>query len=323
MGSNDDAIREVVQGLSSALEAVSGEAADEAISAGEALITAGKALDDIGDQRVDGGLLHRLGTASKITGDALRAIDDIGCSSSTESLGAQFGLAEAMALDGQVLAEAAASIGPDPVPDQHAETAEDLCQRLDDLAFKITVAGLDLATAAGGAQPTKVTYGRAEAPCPCAEREPDHLAAPDDGVVIQESDYEAADTVVRCATDLVHDQTVLLTETIAILITLLAVFSCAAQCATCNAVITRAAAPVGPTVFNGGAGQWVATQTINWTVCCCDWCWLIWTDYWSKAKTTTISWNTGVPTTRPAGAALTGARRAVAARVAAAPAPVC
>lgn len=98
---------------------------------------------------------------------------------------------------------------------------------------------------------------------------------------------------------------------------------CNLQCATCDTETSRS--NQAPTVENTGAVNYVATMIIDWDMCCCNTCWPFpwWDDQEDTAITTTITWNTRVPTTRPPRAALTSANNVAAAKLAAETPPTC
>lgn len=335
MANENETLREVLEQLSEALEkARSGDAVAGARAAAEALTAAGTAIEEMADRRVGGGLLKDLGTASRLTANALAAVEEAGYSESSKSLGTLFGLADVLSYNGSILATAAASLSCGSLPDEHQAKARDLHASLDDVAFAVTVAALDLTTAAGGIPPVPITYGRSmKAPCRCngaAKGVPvEEALAPERGrypLEVPELDLDAVRLVVEEISRLLSRQAAVLSEMFTVIISLLAFIRCANQCPTCNVVVAGpAAAAGGLTVAPGAAVNWVATQVINWTVCCCDWCWIFWWDHWAVAKTTSITWTTRVPNTRPAGAALRAAGVGLAARVAAAPppAPLC
>ena len=328
---NDECILEIIQNLHSALEKVSGEADYLACAAGEAFITAGAAIDGAFHTSANGGLIRRMGITSKDLGDTLRTIDDIGCSASSKSLGLQVGLAETLLMEGRVLSEVAASMKSNSVPKEQVDTSENLQRRIADLAFEFALSGLDLLAFSSGVQPTKISLISSEASLAYATEEPVTPGKSVNSSVAFEPDYEAADSVVRCARDLVSRKTVLLTETIAFIVTLFNLISCDKQCATCDTLTGKPFAPGAGAIGVAGlsvrrvGGFWIADQIINWPVCCCNWCWLAWEDFLSYTKTTTLTWNTAIPSTRPIGAALNAARFGLAGRIAKAPppAPLC
>lgn len=98
---------------------------------------------------------------------------------------------------------------------------------------------------------------------------------------------------------------------------------CNIQCATCDTETSRSNQT--PTVENTGAANYGATMTIDWDMCCCNTCWPFpWLDDQEDTLlTTTITWDTGVSTTRPPGAAQTSANSVAAAKLAAATPPAC
>jgi hypothetical protein len=314
-------LEEIVHTLSSRLESIAGEEGPESSATGDAMSWAADAVGALGEDTARGGLLGQVGLAAANLGEALEAVDELGCSGSDQSLGAQLGLADALSYTGRVLATVTSSMDAAKVPEEHVGAAKELRDRMDDLAFRFTLAGADLHAVAGGVQPLAVAHGPTPDPCPCCPDDGDPATA-ETSLVVHEPDFEAASKAVRCVGPLVRDHRVLMGETISFMAPLLLAFSCATGCRPCNAVLAGPA-PGGLTVANNGAGIWAATQVVNWTLCCCDWCWLLFTDHWRTPKTTTLTWNTGVPWTRPAGAALRVARRTAPRRVAGAPPPTC
>lgn len=282
---------------------------------------AGREIDALEGGVAQGGLLGEVGRAAGNLGDALDAIREVGCSGSEESFGVQLGLADALSYNGTVLASLTMSIDPTKVPQNHATPAAKLRGRMDDLAFRFTLAGAQLHALAGGVQPLEVSHGPASDPCPCCPKD-GGSPVDESQLLVPEPDFEAASEAVRCVGPLVRDQRVATLELMGFMAPILLAIGCANSCGPCNAVLAGPTAGA-LTVANNGTGRWDATQVVNWTLCCCNWCWVFWTDFWRTPKTTTVTWNTGVPWTRPAGAALAVARRTAARRVAAAAPPAC
>lgn len=329
MSDKDESLLKIVKNLLSSLEAASGDADDLACAAGEALISAGAAIDGVGKSRASGALLRRLGTAGQDFGAALHEVERVGCSGSPKSQGGMIGLAETLILDARALEEVAVSMKPENLADEQACAVLDLPQRIAGLASELALNGLDLIGFAGGVQPTEYPFAAPPAGGNCAGDFADLPDWVESMPVASEPDFEAADAVVRRSKELIVAQNLLLIEAVGLLVAVWASFRCSTACTTCSAVITGPAAPAVPggglTVLNNGSPTYVATQTVNWSICCCDSCWIIWTDFWSVPKATTLSWTTRIATTRPVGAAVRAARRGLAARIAAAPppAPLC
>ena len=98
---------------------------------------------------------------------------------------------------------------------------------------------------------------------------------------------------------------------------------CNTECAACDTEISRTQGAIG--IENTGAANYFATMDITWNLCCCNACWptVWWDDLEDTPTTTSVTWDTGVPTTRPPGAARTQANRVAATKLAGETLPSC